>query len=248
MAAGDRVPDNNVGNGAVRVDPPATILLVNATAVPTISVARSRPASSGSTPSHHRPFRGSCRADRLSCRDPRERACQSDGAGGARSAGAFLDRPRRRPAPHRRRAHSASVATSNPRSIPICLYRWSSRTSIASSRWPWSWRSIDPAAWPPGRRRPHEDGFGERGHVRSDRDARAIRRSRRHRGRQLAACHQSLVSASEQGLRRRPTSNPWAAASSPTPRWSPPRGWCRSRERHATHRAVRRCGGRRGAR
>ena len=34
MAAGDRVPDNNVGNGAVRVDPPATILLVNASGGP----------------------------------------------------------------------------------------------------------------------------------------------------------------------------------------------------------------------
>jgi Mg-chelatase subunit ChlD/uncharacterized membrane protein len=33
-AAGDRVPDNNVGNGAVRVDPPATILLVNASGGP----------------------------------------------------------------------------------------------------------------------------------------------------------------------------------------------------------------------
>ncbi len=34
MAAGDRVPENNVGNGAVRVEPPATILLVNATGGP----------------------------------------------------------------------------------------------------------------------------------------------------------------------------------------------------------------------
>ena len=34
LMAGDRVPDNNVGNGAVRVDPPATILLVNASGGP----------------------------------------------------------------------------------------------------------------------------------------------------------------------------------------------------------------------
>ena len=34
LAAGDRVADNNVGNGAVRVDPPATILLVNASGGP----------------------------------------------------------------------------------------------------------------------------------------------------------------------------------------------------------------------
>ena len=34
LAAGDRVPDNNVGNGAVRVDPPATILLVNGSGGP----------------------------------------------------------------------------------------------------------------------------------------------------------------------------------------------------------------------
>ena len=34
LMADDRVPDNNVGNGAVRVDPPATILLVNASGGP----------------------------------------------------------------------------------------------------------------------------------------------------------------------------------------------------------------------
>jgi Mg-chelatase subunit ChlD len=34
LTAADRVPDNNVGNGAVRVDPPATILLVNGSGGP----------------------------------------------------------------------------------------------------------------------------------------------------------------------------------------------------------------------
>ena len=34
-AAADRVPENNLGDGAVRVEAPATILLVNASGGPT---------------------------------------------------------------------------------------------------------------------------------------------------------------------------------------------------------------------
>ena len=42
---------------------------------------------------------------------------------------------------------SASAATSSRRSIRTCRCRWRSRTSIASCRWRWPWRSTGPAAW-----------------------------------------------------------------------------------------------------
>ena len=150
-ASGDRVPENNVGDGAVRVEAPATILLVNAGGASGQSEPR---AVGGQAASSRRSRRAAMPRDLAGLLAYRAVILENVPAGqvgpqalagtGARSppdlgGGLLADR--------RQRRRSASAATSSRRSIRICRCRWRSRTSIASCRSRWRWRSIGPAAW-----------------------------------------------------------------------------------------------------
>ena len=117
--AQDPVPQNNIGNGAVRVEAPASILLVNSTGA---ADNLSRALAAGGIPVTIVPADQraalACGPAGVSRRHPRERAHPAARAAGARCARAVRDRPRRRTARHWRTRHrSALAATSSPSSI-----------------------------------------------------------------------------------------------------------------------------------
>ena len=189
-AAGDRVPENNIGEGAVRVQAPATILLVNASGGPdNLSRAlvagklRVQTIAPSALPQRSR------RPARVPRRHPRKRARPV--------------RSGRRRSPHSRASPPISAAAcSSPAAarsfgvggyfksaldphLPVSMEMKNEHRKLSLAMAVVLDRSGQHGG--AGRRRPHEDGPRQSRDVRRDRHARAVRRSRRDRRRQRPA-------------------------------------------------------------
>ena len=191
-ARSDRVPENNRGDGAVRVEAPATILLVNASGRPDnlsralsagkLRVSTVRPSEMPQDPAGLLAFRAVILEN------------VPAGEAGPQALGAlarFVDRPRRRTAPDRRPGvvRRGRLFQVRARSVSAGVDGGQERASQAVAGDGGGARSFRQHGRA-GRRRSNQDGPGESGDVRGDRDARAVRRGRRHCRRQRAACDQ----------------------------------------------------------
>ena len=235
-AAADRVPENNIGEGALRVQAPATMLLVNASGGPdnlsrALSAAKLRVTTI--TPA-------SMPRDLAGLLAYRAVILENVPAGQLGppvldGLAHFVVGPRRRSAADGRRrvVRRGRLLQVGARSVPAGL-DGDRRTSIASShsRWRWCWTGPGSMAVPAGDGRTKMDlanlgtcaaiemlgPFDEVGVIAVD--------SAPHVVSPLASASEKVAICDQV---RRIQSR--AAASSPTPRSSPPPRWCRSRRR-----------------